>query len=413
MSERDFPEGFLFGSSTAAHQVEGGNVGNDWWAWEHRADTPVRQPSGDAIDHYHRYAEDFALLAALGQNAHRLSLEWSRIEPERGEWSMAALDHYKRVLTSLAEHGLTGLVTLMHYTLPRWFADSGGWLGPDATERFAAYVDTVAAHLGDLMPFACTINEPQIAAVHAYMTGRFPPGHRDLDEWQRATWGQIEAHRAAVRALRGGRGEPRAGICLQLPALQPARPDDPGCVAACEFAREWMQDVYVRALSEQPGTAGDFLGVQYYSRELVDPEAPRGTTPAPEGEPVTQMGWVWYPDGLRQALHAAAGAGLPLVVTENGVATDMDSERVEFIDRHLRAVRTAMEEGCDVRGYLYWSSFDNFEWNEGYAPTFGLVGIDYENGLRRIVRPSAVAYGAVARTGRIPALRYGEPERAL
>lgn len=404
MGGRDFPEGFLFGGATAAHQVEGGNRGNDWWEWEHRPDSPAKEPSGDAIDHYHRYADDFALLSSLGHNAHRLSLEWSRIEPEPGEWSTAALDHYRRVLTSLADNRLTAVVTLLHFTVPLWFAERGGWLAAEASDRFAAYVDKVMTHLGDLMPYACTINEPQVAAAHGYLTGYFPPGHADLDEWQRVTWAQIEAHRAAVQVMHADRGAVRAGICLQLPAMEPARPDDADCVAACEFAREWMQDVYIEALRSDPVGAGDFVGVQYYSRQRIDPHQAGGTAPAPERERVTQMGWVWYPDGLRQALHTAARTGLPLIVTENGIATADDVERVEFLDAHLRAVREAMDDGCDVRGYLHWSAFDNFEWNEGYAPTFGLVGIDYDDHLCRVVRPSAVAYGNVVRTGRIASL---------
>src|SRR5512142_2276769 len=158
--ERDFPEGFLWSTSTAAHQVEGGNVNNDWWAWEHTPGSTAVEPSGDAIDHYHRFDDDFRLLAELGQNAHRLSIEWSRIEPAPGEWSVAALDHYKRVLDSLAAHGLTAFVTLMHFTVPRWFAERGGWVAADAVELFGRYVERVGRALGDRIPYACTINEP-------------------------------------------------------------------------------------------------------------------------------------------------------------------------------------------------------------------------------------------------------------
>src|SRR5438094_10046157 len=150
---RDFPEGFLFGSSTAAHQVEGGNVNNDWWAWEHAPGTPALEPSGDAIDQYHRYEEDFGLLASLGQNAHRVSLEWSRIEPAPGEWSRAALEHYRRVLGALSDNGLTAFATLYHFTIPRWFAERGGWLARDAVERFERFCVRVAGALGDLMPY--------------------------------------------------------------------------------------------------------------------------------------------------------------------------------------------------------------------------------------------------------------------
>jgi beta-glucosidase len=391
---RDFPEGFLFGSSTAAHQVEGANVGNDWWAWEHAAGTPAVEPSGDAIDQLHRYDEDFELLASLGQQAHRISLEWWRIEPEPGEWSAAALEHYRRVLGSLADHGLTAFVTLNHFTLPRWLAERGSWLAPDAVERFERYCERVAAHLGDLMPFACTINEPQIVALFGYLHGDFPPGERNAIKWHHVTRRFLEAHGAAVRALGAGRGAPQAGICLQMPALEPAR-DEPACVARYEELRLEMVEVYL------DGLAGDFVGVQYYSRMRVDPAAAAGFAHAPPGEPLTQMGWEIHPEGLYAAIADAASTGLPVVVTENGIATADDAQRIAYLRDHLAQVKRALDDGVDVRGYLYWSAFDNFEWNEGYRPTFGMVGIDRENGLERVVRPSARAYGKLARSGRL------------
>ena len=394
-----FPDGFLWGSSTAAHQVEGGNVNNDWWAWEHGPQTTAGTPSGDAIDHYHRYADDFDLLASLGQNAHRLSLEWSRIEPAPGEWSQAALDHYRRVLESLAEHGLTGFVTLHHFTIPRWFDERGGWSAADAVERFERYCERVAAALGDLIPFACTVNEPQIVSLFGYLQGYHPPGLSNAVLWRRVTRTLIEAHAAAVRALGAGPGSPRAGICLQLPALEPARPDDPACVALYEELREEMVEVYL------DGPPGDFVGVQYYTRMRVDPAHPNRFARPPGGSALTQMGWELHPGGLRQALHTAARAGLPLYVTENGIATAEDSQRVDYLESHLGAVAQAIDEGIDVRGYLYWSSFDNFEWAEGYRPQFGIVGIDRDDGLRRVVRPSAEAFGRVARSGDLGDLR--------
>jgi beta-glucosidase len=404
-ADRDFPEGFLFGSSTAAHQVEGGNVNNDWWQWEHTPGTTAVESSGDGIDSYHRYPEDFALLASLGHNAHRLSLEWSRIEPAPGEFSTAALDHYARVLDSLGEHGLTGFVTLHHFTLPRWLADQGSWLAPDAVQRFGGYVERVAARLGDRMPYACTINEPQIVALFGYLAGHHPPGRQNPALWRRVTRTLQRAHRTAVQALRTGRGSPRAGICLQLPHLQPARAGDHGCLALTAEMQREMAEVYLDDLVDEPGDAGDFVGVQYYSRMRIDPALPGGVADPPAGAPVTQMNWEIHPDGLREALHTAARAGLPLVVTENGIATEDDRQRVDYLDAHLAAVRTALGDGLDVRGYLYWSSFDNFEWAEGYRPRFGLVGIDRENGLRRQVRDSARAFERVARTGRLAALR--------
>jgi len=395
---RDFPEGFLFGSSTAAHQVEGGNFNNDWWAWEHAPHTPCVEPSGDAIDQWHRYEEDFALLASLGQNAHRLSLEWSRIEPAPGEYSTAALEHYRRVLGTLEQHGLRPFVTLHHFTLPRWLAQRGGWLAPGAIERFARYVERAAAALGDLMPFAGTINEPQIVAVMGYRHGWFPPGLRNPVLFERVTRRLIDAHVAAVQAVKTGRGDPQAGVCLQLPAFEPARPGDPACVVACDELVGWMEQVYL------DGLVGDWVGVQYYTRQRVDPAAAGGFAPAPDGAPLTQMGWEIHPEGLHRAIHSAARTGLPVYVTENGIATSGDEQRLAYMRDHLAQVARAIADGVDVRGFHYWSSFDNFEWAEGYRPTFGMIGIDRARGLRRVVRPSARAYAELAAAGRLEAL---------
>jgi beta-glucosidase len=391
---RDFPEGFLFGSSTASHQVEGGNVNNDWWAWEHAPQTTCVESSGDAIDQWHRYEDDFALLAELGQNAHRLSLEWSRIEPAPGEFSAAALEHYRRVLGTLEQLGLTAFVTLNHFTLPRWLADEGGWLARDAVERFARYTERVAAALGDLMPFAATINE-----LMGYRQGLFPPGLRNPVMFLRATDKLIAAHDAAVEAVKSGRGDPQAGVCLQLPSFEPARPGDPACVAACREIQHAMEDVYLERLT------GDWVGVQYYTRQRVDPANADGFAPAPDGAELTQMGWELYPEGLHRAIAAAARSGLPVYVTENGIATADDERRIAYMRDHLAQVARAIaDDGIDVRGFHYWSSFDNFEWAEGYRPTFGMIGIDRGDGLRRVVRPSARAYGELARTGSLAAL---------
>ncbi len=329
---RDFPDGFLFGSSTAAHQVEGGNVNNDWWAWEHAPGTSCAEPSGDAIDQLHRYGEDFALLAELGQNAHRLSLEWSRIEPAPGEFSAAALEHYRRVLGTLEQHGLTAFVTLHHFTLPRWLAERGGWLAPDAVERFARYTERVAAALGDLMPFAGTINEPQIVAFMGYREGWFPPGMRSPGHFRLVSERLIDAHAAAFAAVKTGRGDPQAGVCLQLPAYEPARPGDPACEAACAELRHAMEEIHL------DGLVGDWVGVQYYTRQRVDPAYAGGFAPAPDGAPLTLMGWEIHPEGLHRAIAAAARTGLPVYVTENGIATADDAQRVAYLRSHLAQV---------------------------------------------------------------------------
>jgi beta-glucosidase len=399
----DFPAGFLWGSGTAAHQVEGGNTNNDWWDWEHAPGTPAVHSSGDGIDHLHRYDEDFALLASLGQNAHRISLEWSRIEPVPGEISHAALAHYRRVLTSLRDHGLTAFVTMHHKTLPRWFAQRGGWLATDALEVFERYVGAVAEHLGSLMPYACTINEPQIAPLFGYLTGQFPPGVTDPVLAQQVNETLIAAHRVAVRALRAGSGRPLVGTCLQLVPVEPARPESAEDRALAAFLQQLLIDSHLDDL-RRGGDAGDWVGLQYYTRARVDARAPTLIAPARPGVETTQMGWEVQPEGFGEALRALSTVGLPIVVTENGIATADDSQRLRFLHDHVSELKRAMDEGIDVRGYLHWSAFDNFEWNQGYTATFGLIGIDRGDDFRRIVRPTAVAYGDLARTGDIAAL---------
>ena len=308
------------------------------------------------------------------------------------------------MLACLAEHGLTAFVTLHHFTLPRWFAERGGWLAPDALERFERYGERVAAALGDLMPYACTVNEPQIVALFGYREGIFPPGVQHAGQWRRAGRVLLEAHRAAVRALGAGRGSPKAGVCLQLPALEPARPRGsrrawrptrrcgPRCTTSTSTA------------SRAPSAATSWA-CSTTARMRVDPAVPGGFGPPPAEAPLTLMGWELHPDGLHAALRDAARVGLPVIVTENGIATADDEDRVAYLESHLGALKRALDEGIDVRGYIHWSSWDNFEWAEGYRPTFGLVGIDREDGLRRVVRPSAEAFGRVARSGELAALR--------
>ena len=392
-----FPAGFLWGSATAAHQVEGGNTNNDWWDFEHDPTSAARESSGDGIDHFHRYADDFALLASLGHNAHRLSLEWSRIEPAPGEFSQAALGHYRRVLTALRDNGLTGFVTLHHFTLPRWFAARGGWLAPDAVTTFTRYCARVAAELGDLIPYVCTINEPQMIALHGYLEGYHPPGFTNPVLWKRAGEALLLAHLSAVPAIRSAAGS-RIGLAVQLPLLAPAR-DDEASRALYRVMQYEIVDRYLNALTGPDG--GDWLGVQYYRKQWVDAASPTWFGDPPTGTQLTQMGWAVHPDGLRDMLHHATRTGLPLYVTENGIATTDDTERVDYLRSHLLALAQALAEGVDVRGYLHWSAFDNFEWSEGYRPQFGLIAVDREHDFRRTPNPSAHVFAQIARTGRL------------
>ncbi len=383
MTTITFPEGFRWGTATAAHQVEGGNVNNDWWAWEHAEGTPCVEPSGDACDHYHRFRDDLRLLGDLGFDTYRFSVEWSRIEPARGESSLAALRHYRAMAAACREAGLEPVVTLHHFTSPRWL--EGGWTAQATAARFARYVEFVVDGLEGLVDIYCTINEPNIVATMGYLTGLFPPGHQDPAERLAANDVLIEAHRGAVEAIR--RLAPQAKVGLTLAMSEWTAVD--GGEATLEMLREPMEDVFLEAARD-----GDFIGVQTYSRHRVGPGGYLGPEPGAE---LTMMGYEYRPEALEATIRrAAAVTGLPVWVTENGIATADDRRRIDFVTEALRGVHDCLTDGIDVVGYTYWSALDNFEWALGYAPTFGLIAVDRDTQLRT-VKPSAHWLGSVAR----------------
>jgi beta-glucosidase len=406
----EFPPDFVWGSATSAHQVEGENRHNDWWTHEHAADTNAAEPSGIACDHYLRFAEDFRLLQSLGQRAHRLSIEWSRIEPSEGEILKSEVEHYRVVLSTLRELEIEPWVTLHHFTLPLWLAQRGGFSrrqNIDAFERFAALA---GREYGDLIRYWCTINEPTIHAEMGFRFGYFPPRLQDESLCVETLANLFRAHARAAEALRANaRIAPEIGITLALQAHEPYRPEaeEDRLYAArreaetngvcCEALRSGVFRYPGRDAQEIPGlqSSSTFAGVQYYSRVRYDGRS-RGLAPPDFDHALTQMGWEIYPEGLPPVLRQAASTGLPLYVTENGVAHDDDRVRVEYIADHLDAVFRARREGTDVRGYFYWSAMDNFEWNFGYAPKFGLVEVDRTT-LERRPRPSAHFFGEIAR----------------
>ncbi|HMG97347.1 MAG TPA: family 1 glycosylhydrolase [Gaiellales bacterium] len=384
-----FPDGFLWGTATSAHQVEGGNVYNDSWLAEHLPGSHYAEPSGDACDHYHRYESDIALIAGLGLGAYRFSLEWSRIEPEDGEFSRAALDHYRRMLDACHEHGLTPFLTFHHFTSPRWIAAAGGWEERRTAERFARFCERAMRHLGDLVPYACTLNEPNLGGLlHGVLGIPAPrPGHPVLfqNAWSpHAVEVMRAAHGLALEAIKGVRAETSVGLTVALTAWDAM----PGGEAAMARLRGIAEDAFLDDLE------GDFIGVQNYTGMRVGPDGP--AEPAATAER-TQMGYVFQPRALGQAIRRAVEmTGLPVFVTENGVATDDDERRVQFISRALASVESCLLDGLDVRGYFYWSLFDNFEWVFGYRPTFGLVAVDRAT-QERTVKPSARHLGEIAR----------------
>jgi len=395
--ERAFPSAFMWGTATAAHQIEGGNVNSDWWAFEHAPGTPCVEPSGDACDSWHRYKEDLDLVAGAGLGAYRFSVEWARVEPEEKEWSNASLDHYRRVAAGCLERGLVPVVTLNHFTLPRWFADLGGWEDAAATGRFARYCERVAEALGDMVGWFCTLNEPNIVAAMGYRFGIFPPGVADSSRRARVSAALVAAHRAGVEAIRSVTSpaeaalrRPMLGMTLSMTDYQAL----PGGEERMARIRQAMEDVFLE------GTEGDdFVGVQTYSRARVSAS---GTLGPEEGVRVTQMGYEVWPEALGGTIRRAAEVtrGLPLLVTENGISTDDDSERRDFVAAALGSVADCIAEGIDVRGYFYWSLLDNFEWALGYGPKFGLVEVDRQSFTRR-PKPSLAWLGSVARANGI------------
>ncbi|OQA95388.1 MAG: Beta-glucosidase A [Chloroflexi bacterium ADurb.Bin222] len=408
MANFSFPESFLWGAATAAHQVEGNNINSESWVLEHLPGTIYAEPSGDACDAYHRYAEDIALLASLGFNAYRFSVEWARIEPEEGEFSFAALEHYRRVLTTCHEHGLKPVVTYHHFTSPRWLMRCGGWVDAKTPDRFARYCERVTRHLGDLMSAACTLNEPNLALV---LEKLLPFAFQELPWWATAAEAfgvapdrlglfqfnvspqahQViqRAHRQAVEAIKSGPGDFPVGLTLALVDVQAAAG---GEMQAAEYRRA-MHDGYLEQLR-----GDDFVGVQTYSRMLVGPE---GRIAPPAGAELNQMGDEYYPEALGGTIrHAARVAGIPVLVTENGLASTDDTRRVEYFRRALRCVADCLQEDIDVRGYFCWSALDNFEWNSGYRPKFGIIAVDRET-QQRTPKPSAAWLGAVARANRL------------
>jgi len=390
-----FPDGFLWGASTAGHQVEGGNVNADLWPLEWAEPSLFAEPSLDACDHYHRYAEDIATLAELGLNAYRFSVEWSRVEPEPGAFSRAALDHYRRMVGTCREHGVEPVVSYNHFTNPRWFAERGGWSADDAADRFGRYAEQVTAHLGDLLAWVTTLNEPNLTTM-LEQTGVIPMGMGDGDpgEFRMGLMGgrvekMAEVHRAGVEAIKAGPGDAKVAWTLALVDLQLGEGGEerwPEAQARAQF--DWL-DV---------SADDDFVGVQTYSRQRIGPD---GQLPLPEGTPTHQTGWEVYPEALEHTVRLAAErAGVPVLVTENGMATDDDEARLAHTRAALQGLGRTVDDGVDVRGYLHWTLLDNFEWMAGFSKTFGLIAVDRAT-FERTVKPSARWLGEIARANAI------------
>lgn len=412
-SARPFPPGFLWGAATAPHQVEGGNVNSDSWVLEHLPGTAYAEPSGDACDFYHRYPHDIATVAALGLNALRLGVEWARVEPEPGLTSHAALDHYSRVVDACLAHGITPVVTLHHFTSPRWLITAGGWRADATAERFGDYAATVMRRLGDRVAWVCTINEANLplqltftrpsdsrahersAAAGAAAADAFGvPGDAlglFATAFDEAGIAEIAAaHERAVDAVHAARADAKVGVTL---SIQPPVAEPGGDKQAEDFDEQVN-----RRFLRQMGTVGDFVGVQNYTTLRFGPDGRL----RPTGD-VSDIGHELVPASLAAACrHAHELTGLPVLVSEHGadLGDDRDELRCRYIEASLGHLADAITEGVDVRGYLHWSLLDNFEWLRGYRSRFGLLGVDHTT-QRRWIRPSATVLGTIARANQV------------
>ena len=388
---RSFPDGFRWGTATAAHQIEGGNTNNDWWRWEHTPGSGVAEPSGDACNSWHLWPADADIVAGLGLDNYRFSLEWSRIEPAPGEWSTAALDHYRQMCDGLRERGIDPVVTLHHFTTPLWLTEIGGWENEEAADRFGEFCHRSAAALGDSATRVCTLNEPNVVATMGYVMGMFPPGRTDPGLAEVVTSNLVAAHRRAVDAVRAAAPGVPVGLTLSMTDYQAVE----GGEERTAHIREVHEDVFLRATD-----GDDFLGVQTYSRMRIGPD---GWVGPEEGVPTLVMGYERWPQALAACLRRAwdvTGGRVPLSVTENGIGTDDDAERIDFVREALSGVLDVLDEGVRVDGYTYWSLLDNFEWAFGYRPRFGLVEVDRHSFERR-PKPSAAWLSSVARANRL------------
>jgi beta-glucosidase len=404
-----FPAGFLWGCATSAHQVEGNNTNSDIWMLEHLPKSIFKEPSGDACDHYHLYPQDIEMLASLGFNTYRFSLEWARIEPEEGFFSRAQLEHYRRMLAACREHSLTPMVTYSHFSLPRWFAVQGGWEQKAAADRFARFCERATRHLGDLAGYAATLNEPNTPQLLSWLhpPPQLPAGislplalrfararirsQADAPDFsnlilcnaKKARDGLLAAHAKGKEAIKAVRPDLPTGFTLMMNDDQPADGESRIAQKRAEVYGPWME----------AARHCDYLGVQPYSRTVV---GKKDLAPPKEVE-VTQTGMEFYPQCVGNVVrYAAKEAGVPIIVTENGIATEDDLRRVEYTRRALAGLKSAIDDGVDVRGYVAWSLIDNFEWNLGYTPKFGLVAVDLKT-QQRTIKPSARMLGEIAR----------------
>lgn len=396
-----FPNGFLWGAATSAHQTEGNNTNSDWWAWEHsvkrmdalraQGKNPEDYFSGIACDSYNRYDEDFTLAQSLNHNAIRLGLEWSRVEPRQGVFDEKVLDHYEKVLQSAQYHGLSVFLTLHHYAGPLWFAKRGGFAKKQNINYFVDYAHHVVERLNQYVDFWVTINEPELYATQSYGIGLHPPQIKSIIMPFIVVNNLIEAHSQVYSFIKIHSQKP-VSMAFNLLDLQPTGFLGEIVVSIIRYIANGY--IMRRAI----GTC-DYIGVNYYFHHHIGLLGVRKHSHSDHDR--TDRGWGIHPEGMERVLLALKKYNKPLYILENGLADAKDIMREKYIKDHLYYIHLAIQQGADVRGYLHWSLIDNFEWEEGFAPRFGLIEIDREDLLRRKVRYSAIKYAEICRSNEL------------
>jgi beta-glucosidase len=426
----EFPGDFMWGTATASHQVEGDNRLNDWWAFEQQpGKIKDGSTSGDACRQYDLYKSDIALMKELNQNAHRLSLEWSRIEPEEGRFDEGAIAHYRDVLETLRSNDIEPLLTIHHFTNPLWLVEKGGWETGAAVRYFERFARLVAREYGDLVRYWVTFNEPMVYTVMGYVLSVWPPAKNRLDLGLVCCANMMRAHAAAYRAINEtAKLKPSIGIAHNMRIFDPADSSSWLDRKAARLQDYIFNEAVLLALTEGrlhlplgleeiPGARDsiDFIGLNYYSRDLVafdirEPLMLFGRNFPSPGAELSMFEWEIYPEGLYRLCKRLAAYGLPILVTENGIPDATDEKRPRVLVSHLAAVHRAISEGANVKGYFHWSLIDNFEWAEGYKTPFGLVAVDFKT-QERTVKPSGRLYAEICRTGRITPEMISKKER--
>ena len=415
-----FPAGFLWGAATAAHQVEGNNLNNDWWAWEQQEGRILNgDRSGKACDWWAgRWREDFDRAHETYQNAHRLSVEWSRIQPEPDRWDESALDRYRQMLLGLKERNMVAMVTLHHFTNPVWLMEMGGWENEATIDLFASFSRRVVEALGSHCNLWITINEPNGYASGGYFSGEFPPGKKDLKTALKVLGNLVKGHAAAYRAIHEVQSDAQVGVAHHWRGFVPAN-GNPLTRYNTNFFNKIFNEAFPQALVTgkfdanilkedvpQAKDTQDFIGLNYYTRELIrfrlGKRAEMFTERSyPKDAELSETGYLNNdPEGFKACIKWGRQFGKPIYITENGVEDSKDDFRRKYLLQHLHAMWHMINHNVPIKGYFHWSLVDNFEWERGWTQKFGLWGLDPTTQLRTR-RKSVEFYAEVCRTNSI------------